>query len=116
MSSFTPYAFNRHFAEYLVDKRYYLPNMAVSHFPWEIAAVPKSWVSRTGKLKWYKGAQSRLVALWTSVLTEVDQWRKKEAILHRSKSPRSLWRTFAKLWPCSLNIRKRACSIASESS
>ncbi|GAA5923048.1 epoxide hydrolase family protein [Sporobolomyces koalae] len=56
-SSFTPYSLNPHFKTFLTDPKYFLPNLAVSSFPYEIAVPTERDVRRTGNLKWMKEAE-----------------------------------------------------------
>ncbi|KAK4052914.1 hypothetical protein OIO90_004190 [Microbotryomycetes sp. JL221] len=55
-TSFSPYAFNRHFAEFVSDSKYFLPNLGISIFPWEIVVSALKDMKRTGNVKWYKEA------------------------------------------------------------
>ncbi|KAM0793690.1 hypothetical protein ACM66B_001117 [Microbotryomycetes sp. NB124-2] len=55
-TSFSPYAFNRHFAELVADPKYFLPNLAVSIFPWEIVVSNLKDMKRTGNIRWHKEA------------------------------------------------------------
>ncbi|GAA6059359.1 hypothetical protein JCM10212_003257 [Sporobolomyces blumeae] len=55
-TSFTPYALNRPFQEFLTDPQYFLPNLGLSSFPNEIAIPREQDAKRTGVLKWHKEA------------------------------------------------------------
>ncbi|GAA5895878.1 hypothetical protein JCM5296_006691 [Sporobolomyces johnsonii] len=55
-TSFLPYALNPHFATFLTDPKYHLPNFALSSFPWEIVVPSQRDAARTGNLRWCKEA------------------------------------------------------------
>ncbi|KAM0752898.1 epoxide hydrolase [Meredithblackwellia eburnea MCA 4105] len=58
-TSFLPYTLNPHFLTFLDNNpRYYLPNFAFSAFPNEIALTPMMFVRKTGRLRWFKEAES----------------------------------------------------------
>ncbi|KAL8280072.1 hypothetical protein RQP46_007653 [Phenoliferia psychrophenolica] len=56
-TSFLPYTLNPYFPTFLRDPKYFLPNFAMSVFPFEIAITPERFVARTGVLGWFKEAK-----------------------------------------------------------
>ncbi|GAA5899466.1 epoxide hydrolase family protein [Sporobolomyces salmoneus] len=55
-TSFLPYALNPHFGTFIVDPKYYIPNLALSNFPGEIVVPTEKEVKRTANLRWFKEA------------------------------------------------------------
>ncbi|GAA6010136.1 hypothetical protein JCM11491_005357 [Sporobolomyces phaffii] len=56
-TSFLPYALNPHFATYLTNPKYFLPNFGLSNFPREIVIPNEREARSSGNLKWMKDAE-----------------------------------------------------------